>query len=139
MKAPKCSGEVVPPEMSAECKANCDAKVSGKLECSPAVVTVKIEGAADAQAAAKLKSVLEKDLPALLKVTIGMKTKLEKVSGNVKTAVEGAEATVKAGGTSALKAAACFAGSLKAQAQASVQINVSIKASASASAEAGAG
>lgn len=139
MKAPKCSGEVTPPEMSAECKANCDAKVSGKLECTPAGVTVKIEGAADAQAATKLKAALEKNLPALLKVTLGMKAKLEKVAGNVKATAEGAEATVKAGGASALKAAACFAGSLKAQADASVQINVSVKASASASAEAGAG
>jgi len=139
MKAPKCSGEVTPPEMSAECKANCDAKVSAKLTCSPAAVTVKIEGAADTQAAAKLKAALEKNLPALLKVTMGMKAKLEKVSGNVKAAVEGAEATAKAGGTAALKVAGCFAGSIKAQAEASVQINVSVKASASASAEAGAG
>jgi hypothetical protein len=139
MKAPKCSGEVKPPEMSAECKANCDAKVSGKLECTPASVTVKIEGAADAAAATKLKAALEKNLPALLKITMGMKGKLEKVTANVKATVEGAEATVKAGGASALKAVGCFAGSLKAQADASVQINVSVKASASASAEAGAG
>jgi hypothetical protein len=113
--------------------------VSGKLECTPAAVTVKIEGAADAQAATKLKAALEKNLPALLKVTMGMKAKLEKVSGTVKSTVSGLEGTVKAGGTGALKAAGCIAGSLKAQADASVQINVSVKASASASAEAGAG
>ncbi|MGE5788847.1 MAG: hypothetical protein ACM3ZE_29935, partial [Myxococcales bacterium] len=92
MKEPKCSGEVQPPEMSGECKANCDAKVSAKLECVPASVTVKIEGAADAQAATKLKGALEKNLPALLKVTMGMKGKLEKVSGNVKTSLEGVKA-----------------------------------------------
>src|SRR6478735_6454751 len=48
MKAPKCSGTVKPPEMSAECKANCDAEVNGKAECKPPQVFVKVEGAADA-------------------------------------------------------------------------------------------
>ena len=136
-EAPKCSGEVKPPEMSAECKANCDAEVNAKVECEPAHVTVKLEGAADAAAGTKLKTALEKDLPALLKVTMGMKGRVEKAVGNVKVALEGGEAAVKGGGTGALKVASCFASSLKAQAEASVQINVSIKASASASAEAG--
>src|SRR5450432_42978 len=76
-KAPKCSGEVKPPEMSAECKAHCNASVNSKLECKPARVDVKIEGTANAEAANKLKLAFEKDLPALLKVTLGMKGKLE--------------------------------------------------------------
>src|SRR6266545_1319763 len=73
MKAPKCTGEVTPPKVSAECKASCDAKVNGKLECVPAKVALKIEGAADAGATAKYKAALEKNLPAILKVAIGMK------------------------------------------------------------------
>jgi len=137
MEAPKCSGEVKPPEMSAECKANCDAEVNAKVECQPAAVTVKLEGSADAAGAAKFKAVLEKDLPALFTVTKGVVGRVEKAAGNVKVALEGAEAAVKSGGASALKVASCFATSLQAQAQASVQINVSVKASASASAEAG--
>jgi hypothetical protein len=139
MKAPKCSGEVKPPEMSAECQANCKAEVNGKLECTPASAMVKVEGAADAQAAAKLKMVLTKDLPALLKVTMGMKGKLEGVVGSVQSSLEGAQAAVTSGGDAALKVGACFAASLEAQAQASASINVSVKASASASGSASAG
>ena len=139
MKAPKCSGEVKPPEMSAECKANCDAEVSGKLECRPATVNVKIDGAADAQAATKLKAALTANLPAILKVTLGMKGKLEGVVKNVEASIKGVEAAVKGGGDAALKVGACFVGSLKAQAEASVQINVSVEASASASGSASAG
>jgi hypothetical protein len=139
MKAPKCSGNVKPPEMSAECKANCDAEANAKLECRPASVAVKIDGAADAQAAAKLKAVLAKDLPAILKVTMGMKGKVEGVVGNVKASLEGVQAAVQGGGDAALKVGACFAGSLKAQADAAVSIDVSVKASASASASASAG
>jgi hypothetical protein len=139
MKAPKCSGEVKPPEMSAECKAHCDAQVNGKAECKPATVFVKIEGAADAEASLKLKAALTKSLPALLKVSIGMKGKLEKVVGSVKVAAEGAQAAVTSGGAAALKVGGCFAASLEAQAKATVSINVSVKASASASGSATAG
>jgi len=139
MKAPKCSGEVKPPEMSAECKAHCKAEANGKLECHPASVNVKVDGAADAQAATKLKAALTKDLPAILKVSMGMKGKLEGVVASVKASLEGAEAAVQGGGDAALKVGACFVGSLKAQADAAVSIDVSVKASASASASASAG
>jgi hypothetical protein len=133
MKAPKCSGNVKPPEMSGECKANCDAEVSGKVECTPARVIAKIEGSADAQAATKLKAALEAHLPAILKVSMGMKGKVEGVAGNVKASLEGVKAAVSGGGAAALKVAGCFAASLEAQASAAVSIDVSVKASASAS------
>jgi len=139
MKAPKCSGTVKPPEMSAECKAHCDAQVNGKAECKPPQVFVKIEGAADAEASMKLKAALTKNLPALLKVSVGMKSKLEGVLGSAETAVKGAQAAVTSGGDAALKVGGCFASSLEAQAKASVSINVSVKASASASGSASAG
>ena len=42
--------------MSAECKATCDAKVIGKLECTPARVALKVEGAADARRHGKYKA-----------------------------------------------------------------------------------
>jgi len=139
IKAPKCSGTVKPPEMSAECKANCDAKVNAKVECTPARVSVKLSGSGDVEAQAKLKGAIEKNLPALLKVTLGMKGRLEAAIDNVKASIEGVQAAVKGGGQAALKVGGCLVASLKAQADASVSINVSVKASASASGEAGAG
>lgn len=139
IKEPKCSGEIVPPKMSAECKANCDAEVSAKLECIPASVTVNFSGAADAEASAKLKGALEKNLPALLKVTLGMKGRIEGAIANVKASIEGVQAVVKGGGQAALKVGGCLVASLKAQADASVSLNVSVSASASASGSAGAG
>jgi len=138
-KEPKCSGEVKPPQMSAECKANCDAEVKSKLECTQGHVLVKAEGSADAAAAAKLKGALEKNLPALLKVSVGMKKHLGGVAASVRGSLEGVKAAATAGGASALKAGACLAASLDAQAKASVQIDVSVKASASASGSVGAG
>lgn len=137
MEAPKCSGEVKPPEMSAECKGSCDAQVSGKVECTPPMVAIDISGSADAAAAAKLKTVLAKDLPMLLKITMGMKGPLEKAAAGAKASVEGAGAVVKGGADAALKVGGCMTAAIQAQVQASVSINVSVKASASASASAG--
>lgn len=138
-KEPKCSGEVKPPEMSAECKAHCNAQVNGNVECKPAVVSVHAEGSADAAAAAKVKAAFEKNLPALLKVTMGMKGRLDGIQASVKNSLEGAKSVVTANADAALKVGACFAASMKAQAEASVQINVTVKASASASGSATAG
>jgi hypothetical protein len=138
-KEPKCSGTIEPPKVSAECKANCDAQVSGKVECTPARVSVSFAGAADAEASAKLKGAIEKNLPAILKVTLGMKARLEGAVASVKSTIEGVQAVVKGGGSAALKVVGCFAAAIKAQVDASVSINVSVKASASASGSAGAG
>jgi hypothetical protein len=138
-KEPKCAGEVKPPEMSAECKANCDAEVKANLECDPGQVFVKASGTADYQAGLKLKAALEKNLPALIKVSVGMKDQVSNVAGNVKASLEGVQAAISGGGASALKVAGCFAASLDAQAKAAVSIDVSVKASASASGSATAG
>ncbi len=94
MKAPKCSGTVEPPKVSAECKAHCDAKLNASATCTPARVSLNITGSADAAAQAKFKSAVEANLPAILKVAIGMKDKLEGVAASVKGVVDGLQGTV---------------------------------------------
>lgn len=150
MKAPKCEGEVKPPEMSAECKGSCDANVTAKAECTPAKVGLVITGAADAEAAAKLKATLEKNLPAVLKVAIGMKDGALKMAGNVKDMVAGVQASIKdiaasGGGAGAAltvgNITACvggvFKGAAGAAANLSANVDVSVKVSGSASASGG--
>lgn len=46
-------------EVDAECDASCDASVSAKAECTPPSVSIEFSGAADIQAAGKLKFALE--------------------------------------------------------------------------------
>jgi hypothetical protein len=143
MKAPQCSGTVQPPKVSAECKASCDAKVSGKLSCSPAKVALNISGSADAALTAKYKGAIEKNLPAILKLAIAMKDRAATIAGSVQTVVEGAQGTVKAAasGSPAMGAAltACVAAPFKgaidaaASIKANVNVSVDVKASASAS------
>jgi hypothetical protein len=158
-KEPKCNGEVKPPEMSADCKAHCDADVSGKLQCTPAQVGLAITGAADAQAAVKLQATVEKNFPLVLKVAIGMGERIPKLAANVQAVVEGIQgsvtaiaqtsgdatkATMIAGQITAclgdtFKGAIGAAGSLKANVKVSVDVKASASASAGGSAKGGTG
>jgi hypothetical protein len=133
-----------PPQMSADCKAHCDAKVQAKAECSPAAVGVKIEGSSDAQAALTYKAALEKNLPLLLKVAMGIGDRgvhmaegvgkaTADIAGNLSAMAKGGPvAAAKLTGCvlSPLKGAADGAASLKAN----ISVSVDVKASASASA-----
>lgn len=152
-KAPKCTGEITPPKMSADCKAHCDASVSAKMECTPAQVGITATGAADAKAFETLKATLEKNLPLVLKVAIGMGDRAGKLAANGKAVIEGTmsaftEIAGSGGGQAALtvgqltaclgdtfKGAIGAAGSL----QANVSVSVNVSASASGSAGGGAG
>jgi hypothetical protein len=128
--------------VSAECKASCDAKVNGKLECTPAKVALKVEGAADAAVTAKYKAAIEKNLPAILKIAIGMKDRAASISANVQGVVEGAQGAVKvaASGSPMMGAAltACVAAPFKGalDAAASIKANVNVSVDVKASAEA---
>jgi hypothetical protein len=150
MKAPKCTGEVTPPKMSAECKAHCDAKMQAHVECKPANVVVRIKGAADAKAAAAYRLALEKHLPVVLKIAIGIGQRAEGAAANVRGVVGGLEGSIEAIGKSSgdavsgAKLVACVAAPFRAavdaaaNVQASVKVSVDVKASASASGSAAA-
>jgi len=146
--APKCTGTLVPPKMSADCSAKCNAKVQAKVECVPPQISLRISGSADAAAAATFQAAIEKNLPVVLNVAIGMGKQVVAVAGSVKTVVEGAQATVQTAISDKVMGAqliACvaspFKGAIDAAAglQASVNVSVNVQASASASGSAKAG
>ena len=152
MKAPKCTGEVEPPKMSADCKAHCDSSVSAKMECTPATVGLAVTGAADAKAFETLKATLEKNLPLVLKVAIGMGDRAAKIAGNAKAIADGAVSTIASvssqggaqGGITAAQLTACLGATFKdaigaaGSLQANVSVSVNVSASASGSAGGGA-
>ena len=152
-KEPKCTGEVKPPEMSADCKGHCDAKVNAKLDCKPAQVGVVVTGAADAKLADTFKATIEKNLPIILKLAMGMGDRAAKLAVNGKAVVEGVQASVteiaKTSGNPAQagviggKITAClgdtFKGAIAASGmlKADVDVSINVKASATASGSAG--
>jgi hypothetical protein len=141
MKAPKCVSKVEPPKMTAECKAKCDASVQAKAECTPAHVVVRIVGATDAVAEANFRKAIEKDLGAVLRVSLGTGKAAERLAGEMKVVIEGVEASVQAASDPMMVArlSACvgapFKGALEAvgSVRADVNVSVSVQASASAS------
>jgi hypothetical protein len=148
MTAPKCTGTVKPPKLSADCKAKCDAKVQANASCTPPHISLRITGSADAQAAATFQAAIEKNLPVVLNVGIGMGKQVAAIAGSVKTVVEGVQGVVQTATSDKMAGAALiacvampFKGAIEAAAgvQASVNVSVNVQASASASGSAKAG
>lgn len=135
-KEPQCSGKVVPPKMSAECKVGCEANASANLSCTPPRVRVTVEGGADAAAAAKYVTALQQNLPRIIKLATGMAPRLL-------GAVKDAQATLEGGLTAAKAAAdgrataAAHIGQCLIDVQANVKVAVDFQASASASGSTG--
>ena len=145
MQAPKCTGSVEPPKMSAECKAKCDAHAQAKVECTPPRVSLKVTGSADAKAEAQFRTVIAKDYPAVLAVSLGVGKGALQVAGNLKAVVDGAQAGIQTAGDPMVvaKLSACVAAPFKgavdaaASVQANVNVSVNVQASATASGKAG--
>jgi hypothetical protein len=128
--------------MSADCKAKCDAQVQAKVTCTPPHVLVRITGAADAVAAGKLQTTLEKDLPMVLNTSIGMAKNVPQIVTSVKSVVEGVEGVVKTATSDKIAGAAliaCVASPFKGAVDAAtgIQANVSVSVSVQASASGG--
>lgn len=157
MKAPRCTGEVTPPKVSAECKAHCDAQVNAQAKCSKGHIAVVVTGYAEANAkvAEQLKVALQNNLPAILVIAEGMGKATVQMASNVKTTLEGLEGGIEglvSGGGGAANSAmiagkitACFGGTFKgaydaaASLKANVDVSVSVKAKAEGSASGSAG
>ncbi len=140
MKAPTCTGKVVPPKASVECDAKCDAKATAELSCEPPQVSVNMTAEAEVEQLNKLRATLSKNLPTLLaSAQSGVSTFADDAKASLKASLEGLQGLVSAQGAAALHAGACLTAALKAQASASASISVSVEASASASGSVSAG
>jgi hypothetical protein len=139
MQGPKCTGKLEPPQMSAECKAKCDAKLQAKAECTPPHVALRISGASDAKAAAAFLATIDKDLPAVLMVALGMADRVGELASSMETVINGVQATVQGAGDPMIvgKLTACvgapFKGALDAVGSVKANVNVSVSVQASAS------
>ncbi len=139
MKAPRCTGEMKPPRVSAECRARCRAEVNADLRCTRPALAVKVKGASDSQAAAKLVAALEDHLPGVLEVALGMRHKVVAVARNVRSVIKGARAGIQsmaeASGEAAARLTACvakpFAAAIEAAAGIKVSVEVSVEVHAS--------
>jgi hypothetical protein len=147
MEAPKCTGKLEPPKVSAECKAKCDARVQAHASCTPPHLALKISGGADAALQAKFQAAVEKNLPGVITVAVGMGKHVGELTGSMEAVIGGVQASLQAAGDPMTvgRLTACvgapFKGALDAvgsvKANVSVSVNVQASASASGSGKAG--
>jgi hypothetical protein len=129
--APHCEGNITPPkcEVKGDCKANCNASVSAKAECTPPALRVK----ASAQVAANLQAQfdaavrsLEANLPRLLVV---FRARGEAFIGSVKAVGESGARVVANTGHLEAKGIACAGAMVQAATAAVGNAQASVEAS----------
>jgi hypothetical protein len=135
---PRCTGEVQPPQVDAQCKASCDAKLSAKAECEPGQAKVVMSGKVDSnieERAAKVRAAVEGGFGAIL----AARGKLERLNANASAMVKAGQEVPGAVGDLGLSAAACATQAAAGIVRASASVSVSFEASASISGAASAG
>ncbi len=89
MKAPRCSGDVKLPNLSPQCMGECSLVAALSSDCLKPIVHYSIKGVDDAASARKLQLAVEKNMPAIFEVAIGLKDKALGAIVNGKKVVEG--------------------------------------------------
>lgn len=131
---PRCTGTATPPQMSAECRASCDARMDASASCEPGRVVVAIEATGDVEErVARLRAAIEGGWGALLHV----KARLERVADSGARLASMAENVPGAVSSMGMQAAACASEAVAAVPAATGSISVSVEVSASMSASAG--
>jgi hypothetical protein len=135
---PRCTGEVEPPKVEAQCQASCDAKLSARAKCEPGQVKVAMSGKVDSnveERAAKVRAALEGGFGTIL----AARAKLERLHASGSAMVRMGGEVPGAVGNLGLSAAACATQAAAGIVRASASVSVSIEASASVSGAASAG
>lgn len=137
-EAPRCTGEVMPPKVEAECQASCDAKLNAHAECKPGRVRVAVSGKAATnvdERLAKVRAAIEGSWGAV----VVARAKLEKLAASGQAMVQTGGKIPGAIGDLGLSAAACATQAASGVLRASASVSVSVEASASISGAASSG
>lgn len=137
---PYCTGDYRPPQVSAECRAACDAQVEATMECHPGRAELVVSGGPDAETQARaerLRTAVAQGLATVM-TTRERVQRLQESGRVVMSQLRELPSAIREVGISA---AACSAGALadieESLAAVSVTAEVSVSVSASFSASAG--
>jgi hypothetical protein len=129
---PRCTGEVKPPKVEAECEASCDAKLNAKADCKPGKVKVAVEGKADSNVDERLgrvRAAVEGSWAAIATAH----AKLQRLRASGEAMVRTGAEIPNAVGDLGLSAGACALQAASGIVKASASVSVSFEASASVS------
>lgn len=135
----RCSGgwktlqcENIPKGATADaaCGSRCDTDLSAAAQCSLARVTVTIDHARDAARAKQLATALQRYLPAILRVSVGMKTRAIAAARSALVALQSSEDLISGAGARGGRGGAlstCASGALRGGLTAIGSVNVSVR------------
>jgi len=137
---PYCTGTYEPPQVNADCRAACEARVDASLECRPGSAELAVTGGPDEAAQARIARVRAAIEVGLANVQ-AIHARTERLVASGREVVSRMRSLPDAIREVGLHAAACSAGALadmqQSVASISVTVEVSVSVSASASATAG--
>lgn len=131
-----------------DCNVRCDAEIQTRATCTPAHLELTITGATDDQTAVRLRETLERNLPRILAVGVGMAKGIARVAQGAVFVVQGGQAAIQTAMADKWMGGALLACvmmplkdaiSAAAAMTASVHVAVDVQASASASGKATSG
>jgi hypothetical protein len=134
-EAPRCTGEVQPPKVDAQCEASCDAKLDARAKCEPGEAKVDIAGEVSSnfkERADNVRAALEASWGAIATA----RAKLDRLRASGDAMVRAGGQLPNAIGDLGVGAAACATQAAAGIVNASASVSVSFEASASISAAA---
>ena len=133
---PRCTGEVVPPSMSAECQGSCEGRLNAEAQCEPGRAEVVITGNLDSNMQERAEA-LKEAIGAGWATILMVKAKLERLAEAGGRMASTAEEVPGAVGSLGLQAGACATQAAAMIPRATASISVSVEVSASVSGSAG--
>ncbi len=137
---PYCTGHYEPPQVSAECRAACEARVDASMTCEPGQAELAVSGGPDADALARIERVRAAVRVGLAQLAL-IHARTERLVDSGRTLVRQLETLPEAVRAVGIQAAACSAGALadlqNSLASMSVTLEVTVTVSASVQASAG--
>ncbi len=130
---PRCTGRVVPPRMSADCRASCDARLDAQATCTPAQAVLRVDGAGAEAAArvARLQTAVANNYGQILDVAARL-ARVGESGGRLAGAIGELPSAVSTLGIAAVGCAtSAVAATAAAAASVSVSVNVSVSVSGS--------
>jgi len=130
---PTCTGHVRPPQLNADCRAACDARLDARAQCTPGAMRMTLGGDVTGDAAARAARV-QAAIAGGFRTVAGLRTQLERAARSGAEMARAADGLPRAVGELSAGAAACAYAASQAAASAVASVNVSVRVSVSVSA-----
>ena len=132
---PRCTGRVRPPQVNADCRAACDARLDAQATCTPGSAAMRVTGDVAPDLGARIQRV-QAALSGGFVTVLGLRAKLERVTQSGAELTRASQELPNAIGAAGAAAAACAvsAGAVAAEAMSNVRVSVDVSVQVSASA-----